>query len=465
MTQTLGAGIETLRTAMVGPVISPGDVEYNDARSVWNADIDRRPAVIARCASAADVSTALGFARQHQLEVTVRGGAHGVAGNAVSDNGLMVDLSLLREITIDPVTQRAYVGGGALLADLDAAAQVHGLATPAGVVSHTGIAGLTLGGGMGWLTRKFGLAIDNLVSAEVVVADGRVLRAAAEDNADLFWAIRGGGGNFGVVTTFEFQLHEVGPIVQFGMFFWGLDQGEQALLLAREVTTALPPEINVMIAALNAPPAPFVPEQFHHQPGFALLVAGFGSPEEHSRLAARIREVLPPTFDMVTPLPYVQLQQLIDEPTAWGFHHYDKSIFTAELSDDVITVLVQHMPLKNSPRSVMLIYRLDSAFSDVAEDATAFGGTRTPQYDITLAATTPTSELLVREREWVRSLCQALPAHVVGHGSYVNTGKLNDAQVRVSYGPKYERLAAIKAVYDPENVFHRNANIRPAARG
>ena len=236
MMQTAVEAIGRLRAVMEGPVIEPGDPGFDDGRRVWNGGIDRRPAVIARCASAADVAAAVQYAREHGLEVSVRGGAHNPAGSAVCDGGLMIDLSLLSHVGVDPVARRATVGGGALLGDVDAAAQAHGLAVPAGLVSHTGVGGLTLGGGMGWLTRKFGLSIDNLVSAEVVTADGQVRRASAGEHPDLFWAIRGGGGNFGVVTSFEFALHEVDPIVQFGLFFWPLDQGAQALRLAREIT-------------------------------------------------------------------------------------------------------------------------------------------------------------------------------------------------------------------------------------
>ena len=289
MTHTASRGIEELRGAMDGPVVVPGDPDFDDRRRVWNAGIDRRPSLIARCASAADVVEALGLARQQQLEVSVRGGAHNSAGTAVCDDGVMIDLSQLNEVTVDPGTRRARVGGGALLGDLDAATQAHGLAVPAGLVSHTGVGGLTLGGGMGWLTRQFGLTIDNLAAAEVVTADGRVLRAADDQNPDLFWAIRGGGGNFGVVTSFEFRLHEVDPMVDFGLFFWSLDQGAEALQLARDVTASMPPGINAVIGALNAPPAPFVPPQHHFAPGYAMLLTGFGAAEQHAQLGAEIR--------------------------------------------------------------------------------------------------------------------------------------------------------------------------------
>ena len=282
MTQTATEGIGDLRAVMEGPVITPGDPGYDDGRRVWNGGIDRRPAVIARCASAADVAAAIGYAREHGLEVAVRGGAHIPAGTAVCDDGLMIDLSLLNDVAVDPDARRARVGGGALLADLDAATQAHGLAVPAGLVSHTGVGGLTLGGGMGWLTRKYGLSIDNLISAEVVTADGRVLRARPDEHPDLFWAIRGGGGNFGVVTAFEFALHEVDPRCSSGCSSGRWTRAGDALRLAREITAAMPPDINAVIGALNAPPAPFVPEQHHFAPGYVLLLAGFGPGPEHA---------------------------------------------------------------------------------------------------------------------------------------------------------------------------------------
>ena len=300
----------------------------------------------------------------------------------------MVDLSLLNAVTVDPTARRARVGGGALLADMDAATQAHGLAAPAGMVSHTGVGGLTLGGGMGWLTRKFGLSIDNLVSAEVVTADGRVLQAAEDDQPDLFWAIRGGGGNFGVVTSFEFRLHEVDPMVQFGLFFWSLDQGPEALRLAREITAAMPPDINAVFGGLNAPPAPFVPEQHHFAPGYVLLLTGFGSSaQEHAQLVTQIRESVPPLFDLVTPMPYVELQKLLDEGFAFGFYGYEKGTYTEDLPDAVIEVVTEHVPRRKSPMSALLVYRLDGAYSLVGDDETAFSGGRSPRYGSSSSAT------------------------------------------------------------------------------
>jgi hypothetical protein len=465
MTQTAVEAIGQLRAVMEGPVIEPGDPGFDDGRRVWNGGIDRRPAVIARCASAADVAAAIGYAREHGLEVAVRGGAHNPAGTAVCGGGLMIDLSLLNHVGVDPGARRATVGGGALLSDVDAATLAHGLAVPAGLVSHTGVGGLTLGGGMGWLTRKYGLSIDNLISAEVVTADGRVRRASASEHPDLFWAIRGGGGNFGVVTSFEFALHEVDPMVQFGLFFWPLDQGREALRLAREITRAMPPEINAVVGALNAPPAPFVPLEHHFAPGYVLLLTGFGSGPEHARLAAQVRQSLPPLFDLVTPMPYVEVQKLLDEANAWGVHAYEKGTYVADLSDPLIEVLTEHVPRKHSPMSLVAFYRLDGAYCRAGDDQTAFSGGRSPRYGVFIVGLAPDAGLLDAERGWVRGLWEALRPHAIGSGDgYINgITDFSDDRLRRSYGPaKYERLARIKTQYDPGNLFHLNANIRPA---
>jgi hypothetical protein len=464
MAHTMRRSIGTLRAAMGGPVIGPADEDYDQARRVWNAGIDRHPAVIARCASPADVAAAVTFAATNGLEVTVRGGAHSMSGAAVADGGLMIDLSQLNQVSADPQAKRARAGGGALLADLDAATQAHGLAVPAGVVSHTGVGGLTLGGGMGWLTRRAGLAIDNLASAQVVTADGQIQRAAADQNPDLFWAIRGGGGNFGVVTEFEFRLHQAGPVVQAGLLFWGLEHGPSVLRLAREIIAALPGELNIIVAGLNAPPAPFVPEQHHHRPGYALAIAGFGSARQHQQVMTRIRRVLPPLWEFATPMPYVALQQILDEANAWGFHSYAKGTYLEDLSDAAIKVVAEHLPRKSSPLSAVLFYRLDQAYSQAGEDDTAFSGGRSPRFAVFIVAVCPTPDPLAADRAWARSFGAALRPHSLGPGSNVNAmTETDDNRVRAAYGPaKYGRLAAIKKKYDPQNLFHHNANIQPA---
>jgi FAD/FMN-containing dehydrogenase len=463
MTQIMGTG--ALRAELTGRVIDESDIDYDTARSVWNGDIDRRPAAIARCSGTSDVAAAIAFGRQRGLRISVRGGGHGVWGAAVPEGGLVIDLSELRGVSVDPGSRRAWCSGGATLADLDAATQRHGLAVTGGTISHTGVGGLTLGGGFGWLVHKAGLTVDNLLSAEVVTADGRALVVSADKHPDLFWALRGGGGNFGVVTGFEFRLHEVGPLVYLGLFFWGLEQGTEALRLSREVAASLPRDAGLLLAAgLTAPPAPFVPERHRGTSGVAMLVAGFGSAQDHARLIAPIREALPPLFEFVTPLPYVELQKMLDESAPWGIHAYEKSLNLHQLDDEAIAALTERLPGKSSPMSFIPIFSLGGAFADVGEQETAFGGSRATGFVVNVTAIAPNTELLATDRSWARSVWQALAANANGTGGYINFMAEQDAdRVRAAYGPvKYQRLARIKARYDPDNVFRMNANIKPA---
>jgi hypothetical protein len=462
MAQEITETIESLRHRIAGSLITPEDPEYDQTRRVWNADIDRRPAAIVQCASAQDVATALSFAQAAGLEIAVRGGAHSFPGYSVCDEGLVVDLSRMNGVTIDPQTKRARVQGGALLADLDAAAQAHGLAVTAGIVGHTGVGGLTLGGGYGWLTRLAGLSIDNLRGAEVVVADGRILSASEDENSDLFWAIRGGGGNFGVVTEFEFRLLDVDPIVQFGFFFWGQNQARAALRLMRNVIPELPRSLNAMPLIATAAPAPFVPVEHNFKTGVALLLIGFGDPIEHQKIVDNIRITEPPLFDFVTTMPYVALQGMFNEAAAWGFYNYEKGAYYEDINDEMIEILSTKGLEKKSPLSAAFFVRLDEAYCEVGEDDTAFSGGRSPRYSVNFAASCATPEQLPAEREWVRSLFDALRPHMLGAGAYVNilAGE-EDARIQETYGPKYARLQMIKNKYDPNNVFRRNANIRP----
>ncbi|HEY2206212.1 MAG TPA: FAD-binding oxidoreductase [Pseudonocardia sp.] len=462
MTSTLGGDIDTLRAALTGRLVTPDAPDYDEVRGVFNGDIDRRPALIARCESPADVATAVTFARAHRMEVAVRGGAHSTAGSSTVDDGLVVDLSPMNQVVVDPVARRVRVGGGALLSELDAATQEHGLAVPSGMISHTGVGGLTLGGGMGWLTPQAGLSIDNLLSARMVTADGTVLRAAPDEHPQLFWALRGGGGNFGVVTEFEFRLHEVGPLVQLGLLFWGLDQGTEVLRLARDLITRLPREFTVLIAGMNAPPEPFVPEELHFQPGYAVVIVGYGGAESHAALLDQVAGTLPPLVRFAGPIPYVALQQMMDEANAWGRHCYEKGTYLERLTDGAIEVITRQVPLRSSPLSVILFYQLDGAYCEVAEEETAFSGDRTPRLGTFIVAVCPDAEPLPADREWVRDTWRALQPHSTSIGAYVNSmTEHEDDRVRAAYGTKYDRLAQIKTVYDPDNVFRRNLNITP----
>ncbi|NIK54912.1 FAD-binding oxidoreductase [Kribbella shirazensis] len=461
MTQ-LAEGFEGLRANLQGTVLAPGDAGYDEARRLWNAEHVREPAVIVQVRSAADVQAAVRYAVAEGLEIAVRGGAHNMAGMSSVDGGLMIDLSPLNQVSVDPEARRARAGGGALLGDLDAATQEHGLAVPAGIVSHTGVGGLTLGGGMGLLTRMHGLSIDNLESVRIVTADGSLQRAAADENADLFWAVRGGGGNFGVVTEFEFRLHEVGPMVHYGMLFFGQEQGAEVLRMAREVIPALPREVNVIIACLNAPPAPFVPPEHHFKLGYALVAVGFGTAEQYAEAIEQLRGVGSPLFERTSPMPYVAVQQLLDEPNAWGTYHYEKGTYLEDLTDEAIDVITEHFPRKTSPMSVTMFYHLDHGYLETADDATAFSGQRTERYAMFVIATTPVLEALEAERTWVRTFWDALQPHTINIGSYINgMADADEARLRASYGDKYERLVEIKRKYDPDNVFRRNQNIRP----
>ncbi|MBA3907079.1 MAG: FAD-binding oxidoreductase [Pseudonocardiales bacterium] len=453
-----------LRAAMTGPVLQPDDDGYDEARNVWNGDIDRHPAIIARCSGPDDVAAALTHAQAAGLRVAVRGGGHGFWGAAVPEGGLMIDLSPLDSVTVDPVARRARCGGGAKLGQLDAATQEHGLAVTAGTVSHTGVGGLTLGGGFGWLTPLYGLTIDNLESAEVVLADGRCLRASATEHPDLFWALRGGGGNFGVVTEFEFRLHEVGPIVHLAMLFVEQDRAAHAIRTGRDMLPdLLAAGFSSAIACLNAPPAPFIAEQYHFAPVVALLVIGFGTADEHAAAVAPIREALAPQFEVVMPLPYVALQQMLDEATFWGIRAYSKGLYLDEISDAAVEVIADRAGRRSSPLSEMLIFPFGGAYAQVGDDDTAWGGRRDMKYAVAIEGMAPDPETFARDREWVRDTWDALLPAAANAGGYVNLmAEFDERVLLATYGQsKYERLAQIKAVYDPGNVLSVNANIKP----
>ena len=464
MTSTAEPTLETLRTQLTGTVLTLGEAGYDVARSVWNGEIDRYPAVVVRPAGPADVATALGYAREAGLDVSVRGGGHNYGGAAVVDGGLVIDLSPLDAISVDPDSRTVRCGGGTTWAQLDAATQEHGLAVPGGTISHTGVGGLTLGGGFGWLTGKHGLSCDNLLSAEVVTADGEVLRASAGEHSDLFWALRGGGGNFGVVTEFEFRLHPVGPIVHLGLFFWGLDDGVAALRQAREVLETLPGEMGALVAGLNAPPAPFVPEEYHFRPGYALLIAGFAGEEQHAEAIRAARSGPAPLFEFVSPIPYVELQRMLDDAAPWGILGYEKATYADSFTDEVIEVIADFLPRKTSPMSIMPIFSMRGAFTEVAADATAFGGPRRTSILVNIDAIAAEPEPFAADRAWVREFWTALVPYSSNPAGYVNfMAEYEQDRVRTSYGPaKFTRLARIKAEYDPRNVFHHNANIPPA---
>ena len=459
------SGLDDLRKAMTGDVLTPGEPAYDTSRSLFNGLVDKRPGAVALVSTTADVAAAVRFARDRGLDLSVRGGGHGYSGACIAEGGLMIDLARLNTVTVDPTARRARVGGGARLGDMDAGTQEHGLATTSGMISNTGVGGLTLGGGMGWLTHSAGLAIDNMISAEVVLADGSVVRASAAEHPDLFWALRGGGGNFGAVTEFEFALHPVGPIVHMHLLFWEIERSAEALRLIRDTMGTLPRTLAVQsVAGLNAPPLPFVPEEHHFRLGVALVVTGLGAPEEHAALVGELRAALPPLWEFGTPMPYAALQQMFNESAPWGIKAYSKSLLLPALSDGAVDVLAEWLPRKVSPMSLVPLFPLTGAYGEVADDATAWAGGRSARISIGFDAIGPEADLVAADTAWVRGFYAALLPYAEGPGGYLNFAVDVDTDlVRTAYGSKYARLASIKAAYDPDNAFRPNTNILPAA--
>ena len=448
-----------------GDVIVPDHPDYDDARRVWNGVVDRRPRLIARCHGTADVAAAVRFARERGLEIAVRGGGHNVAGSAVCDGGIVIDLSGMRAVSVDPVGRTTQVQGGALWGDVDHETQAYGLATTGGIVSHTGVGGLTLGGGIGWLMRKHGLAVDNLVEAEVVTAEGDVIRASADDHPDLFWALRGGGGNFGVVSSFRFALHAVGPTVMAGPLFWAAEDTTDVLRFYRDFVADAPDELGNIVRLGTIPPLPVVDEDLHFRPAIAVASCYAGPIEDGDRALRALRAFGTPLVDLVGPTLYVDHQGGIDDTVPHGWHYYWKATDLTGLSDEVIDIVAEHAYRATSPRSYAAMFHLGGAVARVARDATAYGGREAEHNIIVDAAWLPEQEETVgtSETAWARGFLGALQAHRAG--VYVNFLDSDDdtSRVREAYGDvTYRRLAEVKAKYDPENVLHNNKNIEPS---
>ncbi|MEV5960970.1 FAD-binding oxidoreductase [Kribbella sp. NPDC051952] len=452
---TLGELAEGLR----GELIRPTDPSYDEARSIWNAAHDKRPALIVRSRGVADVIRAVEFARSEGLTLAVRGGGHSIPGFSTTDGGLVIDLSQMNSVRIDPDRQRIVAQGGATWADVDAEAQAFGLAVTGGLVSSTGVAGFTLGGGIGWLVRRFGLAADNLVGADVVTADGRYLHTSADENPELLWALQGGGGNFGVVTSFEFQAHEVGPTVYAGLVFYPGDRAADVLRGFGEVASAAPDELSLAINLTTAPPLPFLPEEVHGKPIVAVLGMWSGSLEEGDAATKPFRELAPVVADLFGPMPYVAMQTLLDPLFPRGMRNYFRSAFFSSLDDATVEALASaHAAVPNGV-SELHVHHLGGAMGRVPADATAFG-TRDREFILNVVARSPEADGYDAAVQWARSSGASLGPDAA---SYVNfTGETNEDIVRASYPPAtYERLVAVKNTYDPTNLFHLNQNIQP----
>jgi FAD/FMN-containing dehydrogenase len=444
-----------------GDLIRPGDARYEAGRRIWNGAIDRRPGLIARCTAAADVGAAVGFARDRDLVVAVRGGGHNVAGTAVCDGGIVIDLSPMKGMWIDPRARVARAQPGVLWGELDRETQAFGLATPGGIVSHTGIAGLTLGGGLGWLMRRHGLTADNLLSADVVTADGALVRASAEEHADLFWGLRGGGGNFGVVTSFEYRLHAVGPTVLAGLVLYPAERAREVLSSYRECIASAPDELMTIVLLRMAPPAPFLPEEIHGRPVVIVAVCFSGSVEEGERAVAPLRRLGEPLADLVRPTPYASHQALLDASVPHGLGYYWKSEYLRPLSDQLIDTLVAHAWPFPTPQSYTAIFHMGGAVGRGDPDGSAFEDRRAA-HAMTIDGVWSEPAASGACIAWARRFWEAVRPHSTGR-VYVNfLGEEGEDRVRAAYGAtKYERLRALKRRYDPTNLFRMNQNIAP----
>jgi FAD/FMN-containing dehydrogenase len=448
-----------------GEQLRPGDAGYDEARIVWNGLFDRRPALIARCISTEDVVAAVNYGRENGLTVAVRSGGHSAAGHSSCDDGLVIDLTLMKRIDVDTDAQTCRAQPGLTWAEFDGATQMHGLAVTGGRFSTTGIAGLLLGSGSGWLERKCGLTADNLISAEVVTADGRALRASKDENPDLFWGIRGGGGNFGVVTEFELGLHKIGPMVYGGILGCSPDRATEILSFMRDYMADAPADLGGAVAFISAPPEPFVPPEMHFQPIVGIVICWTGSKEEGEKVVAPIREVAQPGVDMVGEMPYVALQSMLDGGGPYGIRGYLKAEFMSDMSDEAIATLVEHGAKRPGPMVQLLLEPLGGAIAEVDEDETALGRRDVPWcYHALSMWMEPDQETADRHVAWAKELTAAMKPYATA-GVYLNfTNEDDENRVRSTFGAeKYARLQGLKDKYDPENLFHLNANIKPSS--
>lgn len=449
-------------TSLRGELLRTGDPDYDEARTIWNAMIDKHPALIARCRDTQDVIHAVNFAREEGLPLSIRGGGHNIAGSALCEDGLVIDLSAMNEVHVDPAKRTARVGPGATLADFDAAAQAHGLATPLGINSTTGVAGLTLGGGFGWLTRKYGVTVDNLTGVDMVTADGRALRADARENPDLYWAVRGGGGNFGVVTGFDFALHPVGPQVLAGIIVYPFESVHAVLDHYRTFAANAPDDLTAWVVLRKAPPLPFLDASVHGREVAVVALCYAGDPEQGRRAAEPLFHFATPHGTHVDVMPYTAWQQAFDALLTPGARNYWKSHNLAALSDEAIDGLIEFAGRLPSAQCEIFLAQLGGAANRVAKDATAYPH-RDTEFVLNVHARWEDLKDDTRCTAWAREFFQALAPYAQG-SAYVNFMSADEAErVATAYGPTYTRLAELKRRYDPHNLFRTNQNIVPAA--
>ncbi|WP_168789787.1 FAD-binding oxidoreductase [Paraburkholderia aromaticivorans] len=462
MVNVSSSAVDELKTAIRGQVLLPGDASFDEARSIWNAMIDRHPAIILRCAGVADVRQGVAFARDNGLPLAIRGGGHNIGGSALCDDGVVLDLSQMRSVRIDPTARRAYVEPGATLHDFDHEAQAFGLATPLGINSTTGVAGLTLGGGFGWLSRRYGMTVDNLISADVVTAEGELVHASADSHEDLFWAIRGGGGNFGVVTRFEFALHPVGPLVYGGLVVLPIEQARDALLKYRAAKADMPKELSVWAVLRLAPPLPFLPPEVHGKPVIVFAMCYTGAVESGPSTVEFVRTFGTPVGEHLGPMPYAMWQQAFDPLLTPGARNYWKSHNLGEIPDGLIDALLNAIDNLPSPQCEIFFGQIGEQTQSVPVEATAYSS-RDTVYAMNVHGRWDDASDDERCVGWARAFFEAAAPFALG-SVYVNfMTEEEGGRVADAYGPNYERLVAVKNRYDPRNLFRHNQNIRPSA--
>lgn len=453
---------DALKMQVRGPVLLPGDAGYDESRIVWNAMIDRKPAVVVRCLGTGDVIACVRFARENDILLCIKGGGHNIAGLATADGALMLDMSLMRGVWVDPQKHIARAQVGCLLGDLDRETQLYGLATVLGFVSQTGIAGLTLGGGFGYLTRRWGWTADNVVGMDVVTADARRVRASSDENADLFWGLRGGGGNFGVVTGIDYMLHPVGPEVVGGIVAWHASEAPNVLELYRTLTEQAPPELTLVGMVRPAPPAAWLPKNVHGKPIVGILACCSGSVEEGERVVAPIKSFGKPIGDMLVRRPYTQVQSLMDATQPKGRRDYWKSEYVARFEPAFCEQLIEHAARVRSPHSAVMFMHLAGALNELSDEYSPVGN-RNARYVLNLASQWEQASEDTANIEWARNAWNDIKAFSTG-GNYINfqTADESPARIEAALGKGFERLTRIKAKWDPQNVFRTNRNIKPA---
>ncbi len=457
--------LDDLESRVEGPLLRVGDEGWEDAVLVWNGMVARLPALVIQPTSADDVATAVGFASEHGLLLSIKGGGHNIAGTAIAEGGLTLDMSRMREVTVDPEAKLAHVGPGCLLKDVDGATQEHGLATVLGFVSEVGVAGLTLGGGLGYLARRFGWTVDNLEEVEIVTADGEIRTASREQNADLFWALRGGGGNFGVVTRFTFRLHDVGPMVYGGLIAWPFERADEILRAYRTITAEAPRELAVWMLLLNAPPMPFVPAEWHGRKTCAMVVCYSGDLDETEEALAPIRALGNPVVDVLQEWPYTQQQSFLDDGEPKGAHYDWRTEYVGELSDgllDAVRDIFGDCPI---PDAMVGFLHLGGALNERAEHDGAVGN-RDAHFALGVNGMwEPGEPNADAAREWIRQGWSRIRPFSTGR-TYINfqTADEDEERVRATYGTNFDRLVRLKQAYDADNLFRANRNIHPGAR-